>query len=140
MDDRPEIGEILGIFADRAVVELERMAVEDALQESEERYSLVFDQQFQFMVILSPEGRILRINDLPLRIQGAAREEFVGKYFWQCPAWQGLPDQQKIIKSRIEQVSKIAGIAFGLGHGHACGPRVDWHGCSIDSSIHIASA
>ena len=104
MDDRPEIHAIMNIFANRAAAELERLAVVDALAESEERYSLVFDQQFQFMVILSPEGRVLKINDLPLRIQGTTREDWLGKLFWQCPAWENLPDWRETIKSRIEQV------------------------------------
>ena len=125
MDDRPEIRSIMNIFANRAAVELERLAVVEALAESEERYRLVFDQQFQCMAILSPEGRVLEINDLSLRVQGTTRDLYVGKYFWECPAWENLPDWQASIKSRIEQVPTHQGPmyfhdTYETGDGKRC--------------------
>ena len=78
-------------------------AAESALQESERRFRLAFDQQFQFMAILSAEGRVLEVNDLPLRVQGVTRDAYVGELFWEAPAWRDLPEWRAIIESRIAE-------------------------------------
>lgn len=83
----------------------DRKQAEEALRVNEQRFRLAFDQQFQFMAILSPEGRVLEINDLPLRVQGVQREDYIGKKFWKSPAWKGLPDWQEIIKSQVMQAA-----------------------------------
>ncbi|MFL0801272.1 MAG: EAL domain-containing protein [Agarilytica sp.] len=85
---------------------LDRAAVALALAESEERLRLVFNQQFQFMAILSPEGRVIEINDLPLAVMGASRESCIGQYFWKMPAWQELPEWQRIIQARVIDTGK----------------------------------
>jgi hypothetical protein len=46
----------------------------------ERLFEMVFNQQFQFMAILSPDGRVLKINQLALTQQGAKREDYVGSY------------------------------------------------------------
>jgi PAS domain S-box-containing protein len=85
----------------------ERKQAEEILKKSEERYRIAFNQQFQLMALLSPEGHVLEINDLPLKIQGSNRKDIVGKPFWQCPAWKDLPEWQEIIKNRIKQVTSM---------------------------------
>ncbi|MGB0466967.1 MAG: PAS domain S-box protein [Pontibacterium sp.] len=77
------------------------------LRQSEERYRTVFNQQLQFMAVLSEEGYVLEINDLPLRMQGAKREDYVGKLFWQAPAWRDFPEWQTIWPERLRRVSSM---------------------------------
>ena len=55
--------------------------------DSSHLFEMVFNQQFQFMAILSSEGRVLEINNLALTMQGAKREDYIGKFFWESPAW-----------------------------------------------------
>jgi PAS domain S-box-containing protein len=73
----------------------------NALSENEERLRLVFNQQFQFIAVLSAEGWVLDINELPLKVQGVSRQDYLGRLFWECPAWEGLPDWQQTIRSRV---------------------------------------
>lgn len=85
---------------------LDSAAVAEALRESEARLRLVFNQQFQFMAILSPEGRVIEINDLPLLLLGVDRESYQGQLFWQTPAWSSLPEWQDIIRGRVLEACK----------------------------------
>ena len=71
-----------------------RKQAEEALRESEERFRIIFNQQFQFMAILSPEGVLLDVNELPLRATGITREQVMGKLFWETPWWEGLPEMR----------------------------------------------
>lgn len=99
LDDEQKPVGMMGICRD---IQKEKLK-EAALRDSERRYRMVFDQQFQFVTILSPEGRILEINDLPLRVQGGRREQYLGRLFWECPAWESLPEWQPIIKDRVTE-------------------------------------
>ncbi|WP_424963638.1 sigma 54-interacting transcriptional regulator [Ekhidna sp.] len=74
---------------------------EKALKESEERYRNVFNQQFQFTALLDLDGKVVHINDLPLKVQGLEKEEYIGKYFWESPGWKGNKEWQKKIKSQV---------------------------------------
>ncbi|MCP3867040.1 MAG: PAS domain S-box protein [Gammaproteobacteria bacterium] len=76
-DDKGSLAGYRGI--DRDITERKRGELR--LRESEARYRAVFDQQFQFMAILSPDGTTLDINELPLKMIGCKREDFVGKRF-----------------------------------------------------------
>jgi PAS domain S-box-containing protein len=81
----------------------------DQLAKSEARFRNVFNQQFQFMSILSREGTVLQINQLPLRITGLEPTAFVSKLFWETPPWRNLPDWKEIWPSRLAQAAATNG-------------------------------
>ncbi len=83
-----------------------RKQAEEALRESEKRFRLIFNQQFQFMAILSPEGILLDINELPLRAAGITREGVLGRLFWETPWWNGLPEMQAGWPARLAQAAR----------------------------------
>ena len=99
IDEKEEIQRIL-VVAENIT---ERKKAEKALRESEKRFRSVFNQQFQFMALLSPKGRVLEINDLPLQEEGVIREDYIGKFFWETPAWKFNPEWQEKIKSQVFQ-------------------------------------
>ena len=82
-------------------------AAEQALRESEARFRIVFNQQYQFMAILSPEGITLEINNLPLETTGFSRQAFIGKPFWLTPAWKHLPEWSSIWQQRLKRAATI---------------------------------
>jgi PAS domain S-box-containing protein len=83
-----------------------RKQAEEALRESEKRFRLIFNQQFQFMAILSPEGILLDINELPLRVAGITREQVLGRLFWETPWWEGLPQMQAGWPTRLKEAAR----------------------------------
>jgi len=74
------------------------------LKETEGRFRTVFNQQFQFMAILSEEGVTLEVNELVLSKQGVTAEDYVGKLIWDSPAWRDFPEWREIWPQRLEQV------------------------------------
>ncbi|MEQ6167362.1 sigma 54-interacting transcriptional regulator [Ekhidna sp. MALMAid0563] len=95
---------------------------EKALKENEERYRNVFNQQFQFTALLDLNGKVVHINDLPLKVQGLKREDYLGKYFWDSPGWQEDKEWQKKIKSQVLFAKKtgetltVEDLYFGLNN------------------------
>ena len=79
------------------------------IREDERRFRAVFNQQFQFMALLSPDGVVFEINDLPLLTSGIKREEALGKLFWETPFWAHLPEMQKTWPQRLAHAAKTNG-------------------------------
>jgi len=77
-----------------------------AIEDSELLFKLAFNQQLQFMAILSPEGRVLDVNAFFLDSQSGTREDHVGKFLWATPAWSNLPEWEDIWKQRLVVASK----------------------------------
>lgn len=71
----------------------------------EHLFKTVFNQQFQFMAILNPDGLVVEVNKLALIEQGSKREEYVGKFFWCSPEFRSLPEWEVIWKQRLVDAS-----------------------------------
>lgn len=76
------------------------------LEESEERYRDIFNQQFQFTTLLDLDGKVEIVNELPLQVQGVTREDYVDKYFWEAPVWGGNKAWQDKIRQQVIAASK----------------------------------
>ncbi|HEY0100837.1 MAG TPA: PAS domain S-box protein [Pyrinomonadaceae bacterium] len=102
-----------------------RKQAEEALRESEKRFRLIFNQQFQFMAILSPEGFLLDINELPLRAAGVTREGVLGRLFWETPWWDGLTEMQAGWPARLASAARSDTPVFSVDSYQAAdGTRV----------------
>jgi len=99
-----EVGEEPSIHI--AVIEdiTERKQAELEVKKSEEMFRAVFNQQLQFMAILSNDGHTLEINELPLKVQGTKAKDYIGKLLWESPAWCNLPEWHEILSQRLEKV------------------------------------
>ena len=85
----------------------EQMRVDTSSRENEVRFQAVFNQHYQFLAILSPDGRVLEINEFALKSQGHKREDYVGHLFWESPAWRSLPEWQDLVRERIAQAQTM---------------------------------
>jgi PAS domain S-box-containing protein len=77
----------------------ERLRAERALAESQRRIRAVFDQEFQFVGLLKPDGTVLDANETVLVAAGVAREDIVGRPFWETPWWR--PEDRQRIREGI---------------------------------------
>jgi PAS domain S-box-containing protein len=98
---RDASGRVVGWFgATTDIDDLKR--AEQAARESESRFRAAFNQQFQFMAILSPEGVVRACNDTFFTATRLRGEAVLGQYFWGTPWWGGLPDEQRWWQAAIE--------------------------------------
>ena len=80
------------------------------LRQREQRFRSVFQQQFQFMVILSPEGRVLEVNEqFPEQGGGVPREAVVGRLFWDTVWWKNLPEARAAWPDRLRAAAAASG-------------------------------
>jgi two-component system, chemotaxis family, CheB/CheR fusion protein len=121
---RDAAGDVVAWFgATTDIDDLKR--AEQAVRESERRLRSVFNQQFQFMAILSPEGVVRACNDTFFATTGARGEAVLGRYFWDTPWCSGLPEEQRwwqaAIEGAINSDGTITGeVALALTDGSRC--------------------
>lgn len=80
--------------------------VDEALRESEDRLRTIFNQSFQFAVILDKAGKIIDMNDMCYQVCGPLAEKSMGKPFWEADWWIEFPEVRVKTRSAIKMVQK----------------------------------
>ncbi len=81
-----------------------------ALLLSEQRFRSVFNQQFQFMVILSPQGHVLEISEqLLLHDNVVPVEQLIERLFWETVWWAHVPEMRAVWPERLRQAALATG-------------------------------
>jgi PAS domain S-box-containing protein len=57
-------------------------------KERERRYNAIFNQTYQFIGLLDPDGTVLEANETALNFGGLDREDVIGKPFCEADWWQ----------------------------------------------------
>ena len=84
----------------------EQKRAEEALRQSENKFRAIFQQTFQFIALLQPDGIILEINQAPLEFSSVTRETVVGHPLWEFPAWAATAKLQTVVKKVIAQAAR----------------------------------
>ncbi len=78
---------------------------EQALSETTQRFQAIFDQAFQLIALLEPDGTLIEANQTALDLGNYQASEVLGQKFWQIPWWASSPTNQQQLKANIQQVS-----------------------------------
>lgn len=76
------------------------------LQDSERRFRGIFEQTFQTMMLLTPEGVVLEVNQNALNLTGAKQEDFLGLALWESEGWDYSESIQAWFKDAIETAAQ----------------------------------
>ncbi|WP_414526520.1 PAS domain S-box protein [Nodularia chucula] len=60
---------------------------QEALHESERRFHAIFNQTFQFIGLLKPDGTLLEANETALNFAGIKSVDIVNRPFWEARWW-----------------------------------------------------
>ncbi|MGB5635370.1 MAG: PAS domain S-box protein [Waterburya sp.] len=110
------IEEVLKIFATRATAELERQQAELSLRQSEQKFRAIFDQSFQFIGLLEPNGNIIEANKTALDFVGLTIADVRGEPFWKTPWWSMSVEIQELIRQAINQAAQGEFVRFEVEH------------------------
>lgn len=73
---------------------------------SEDIISTIYNNSFQFIGLMNPDGTLIRANRTSLDLVGLKEVDIIGKKFWDCPWWKHCKRDQKILKEDIKRASK----------------------------------
>jgi len=96
------LGTIYGLLRREA---RKRQQAEANLRRSKHKFQSVFDELYEFAELLTPDGTLLEINQAPLAFAQVAREDVLGKPFWEFPLWQQSPELTEIAKTAVGQAA-----------------------------------
>ncbi|MCC3453153.1 MAG: PAS domain S-box protein [Microcoleus sp. PH2017_29_MFU_D_A] len=82
-----------------------KKATEQALSETTQRFQAIFDQAFQLIALLNPDGTLIEANQTALELGDLEPSEVLGLKFWHTPWWASSPTNQQRLKTNIKQVS-----------------------------------
>lgn len=98
----------------------DRKMAENALRASEWIFRAVFDQNFQLMGLLSPDGTIINVNRTALRLSGVRESDVKGKLFWETPWWAHSKELQEQVREAVKKGARGEIVSFEATH-----PAVD---------------
>lgn len=81
----------------------DRKQAETALHISEAKFRAVFEQMYQFMGLLTPDGTLLEVNQAPLTFANVEHSAVIGQPFWEFPSWKATAELQEIAKTACAQ-------------------------------------
>jgi PAS domain S-box-containing protein len=94
----------------------ERKLAEAALREQELRVLAILDHTFQFIGVLSPDGRVQLGNRTALNFAGVEASDIIGKWFWETPWWSHSPELQERLRNAIARAAGGEFVRFDSSH------------------------
>jgi PAS domain S-box-containing protein len=101
---RNEIGQPVRLLGTNRDVTNE-IEANEKLKQSERKFRAIFNKTFEFIGLLSVDGRLIDANQSALAFAGGSMSEFYGKPFWECPWWIHDPVSQERLKLAIERAA-----------------------------------
>ncbi|HNG75524.1 MAG TPA: PAS domain S-box protein [Candidatus Obscuribacter sp.] len=87
-----------------------------AKKESDVRFRAIFNQTFQLIGLLTPDGRLLEANQTALDMVGVDPATLRNKFFWDTPWWQHSPQEQELLKQAIKDAASGKFVRFQTNH------------------------
>ncbi|MGF1507789.1 MAG: ATP-binding protein [Anaerolineae bacterium] len=88
------------------------------MRRSEARFRALFNQNYQFVGLLRPDGTVIEINDSALSYAGVEAADVVGQPFWETLWWAYDPAEREKLKGAIRQAAQGRTITYQT---HAAG-------------------
>jgi len=83
----------------------DRVRAEEALRASEMRLRKVLDSMFAFVGLFSLDGRVLEMNNSPLRLSGLRREDVIGRPFVETEWWAHSAAVREQLRRAMERAA-----------------------------------
>jgi PAS domain S-box-containing protein len=94
----------------------DQKAIETALQKSEAQFEAVFNQTFQLIGILAPDGTIRGANQTALDFAGIQLDDILGLKLWESPFCRHASDIQRRARQAVEQAAQGTFIRTEVTH------------------------
>lgn len=108
--------ELASINADLEDEIEKRKVTEEALRESGRKIRALYDQTFQFIGLMTPDGTLIEANRTALDFIGSKLEDVLNKPFWLTPWWAHSPELQEKLRQAIKKVAQGEFLRFEVTH------------------------
>ncbi len=84
----------------------QRKKTEEKSSETSQRLRAVFDNTFQFIALLKPDGKVLEVNHSALKFGGLTPRDVGDKFFWNCRWWTISRETQQKLRKAVAQAAR----------------------------------
>lgn len=109
------------------------VSVHNRLIDQQRRFKAIFDQTFEFIGVLTPDGTLVEANATALHFAGKTMAELHGMHFADTPWWTHSPESQDRLRHAIKDAASGQFVRFETTH-----PSPDGGEIFIDFSIRPA--
>jgi PAS domain S-box-containing protein len=99
----------------------ELKSAEEELRTSERKFRAIFDQSFQFIGLMTPDGTLVEANRTALEFGGIRDSDILGRPFWETPWWTHSKDLQEKLRAAIRDAAGGEFVRFEATHRAADG-------------------
>jgi len=117
--------DILLFFSTRASIELDRVRGAEIIKENERLLRVIFDEAYQLMGLMKPDGTLIRVNRTVAETTGTVADLVVGMPLWEAPGWAHSTELQHRLKKAIQQAASGHFIRFEATHPLPNGRMID---------------
>jgi len=103
----------------------DRKQSEEALCRSERTLRALFDSTFEFIGLLTPDGKVIDANRAACALVAVDPSEVIGQPFWQTPWWTHHPEQQQKLREAIAHAAQGEFVRMETRHVRADGALID---------------
>ncbi|MEM8806275.1 MAG: PAS domain S-box protein [Cyanobacteria bacterium P01_G01_bin.38] len=101
-DDNGEATRLIGSHTDIS----DRKQAEADLRQSQQRFQAIFNQTFQFIGLMTPDGTLVEANQTALDFGSLQRADVIDKPFWEAYWWTISPNTQAQLKQAITKAAQ----------------------------------
>ncbi|MFA6350378.1 MAG: PAS domain S-box protein, partial [Candidatus Omnitrophota bacterium] len=94
----------------------ERKQAEESMLKNEQKIRALFNETFQFVGLLTPDGVLVEVNRAALEFSGFEIDSVLNKPFWQGPWWAHSPELQEKLRQSVEKVARGEFVRFEATH------------------------
>ncbi len=86
------------------------------LKESERKFRAIFDQTFEFIGLMTPDGTLLEANRTSLKFGGQQESDVLGKPIWETPWWTHSEELQEKLRAAVQDAAQGEFVRFEVTH------------------------
>ena len=94
----------------------DRKRSEEAMRESQQRFRAIFDQTYEFIGLMTPEGILMEVNRAALDFAGLEESDVVGRPFWETAWWTHSPELQQRLRDAVTRSASGQFVRFEAYH------------------------
>lgn len=84
----------------------EQKQIEEKIASSQKRFEAIFNSQYQFMGVMTPDGILIEVNETALNFAGLQSSDVIGKPFWECFWWTISESAKLQLKQAIPKAAR----------------------------------
>jgi PAS domain S-box-containing protein len=94
----------------------DRVEAERKVHDAERRFRAIFEQSYQYIGLLTPDGTVLEANQTALDGTGTRREEVIGRKFWETRWWSASEESRESLRDAIRRAAAGEFVRFETIH------------------------